>query len=106
MKESGYAGFQMLIDVHLRNRDEPRKICFTYDLDLQNTGPRIVRVRKEKYVFNTPNEEFKYKLLKGGGTVSVIIIHIIFASHGIFVLGGVWQRDAGQSQLENWLERR
>lgn len=69
VKESGYAGFQMLIDIYLRNRDEPKKICFNYSLDLQNAGPRIVKVQKEKYIFTNPNEEFKYKLLKGGGTV-------------------------------------
>lgn len=69
VKESGYAGFQMLIDVYLRNRDQPKKICFSYDLYLQPTGPRITRVQKEKYIFNNPNDEFKYKLLKGGGVV-------------------------------------
>lgn len=69
VKESGYAGFQMLIDIYLRNRDEPKMISFTYDLDLPNSGPRIVKTQKEKYVFTNPNEEFMFKLLKGGGTV-------------------------------------
>lgn len=69
VKESGYAGFQMLIDIYLRNRDEPKKICFTYDLDFPNSGPRMVKTQKEKYVFANPNEEFMFKLLKGGGTV-------------------------------------
>lgn len=69
VKESGYAGFQMLIDIYFRNRDSPKKIYFSYELDLPNPGPRLARVQKEKYIFTNPNDEFKYKLLKGGGVV-------------------------------------
>lgn len=74
MKESGYAGFNMPIDIYLRNRDEPKKICFNYDLHLQNTGPPIVKVQNEKYVFNAPGDDFKYKLLKGGGMVRIFAL--------------------------------
>lgn len=70
VKESGYAGFQMLIDIYLKNKYDPKKIGFTYELDLPNSGPRISRVQKEKYIFQNPSEEFRYKLLKGGGIVS------------------------------------
>lgn len=70
VKESGYAGFQMFIDVYLRNRDQPKKISFTYELDLPNTGPRFARVQKEKFIFNNPNDDFRNKLIKGGGVVS------------------------------------
>lgn len=70
LKESGYAGFQLLIDIYLRNRDHPKKISFTYDLELPlKGGPKIVRTQKEKYIFTNPNDEFRYKLLKGGGVV-------------------------------------
>lgn len=67
VKESGYAGFTLPIEVYLRNKDEPKKITFNYDLNLQPTGPPLIKVQKEKYVFNMPNEDFKFKLLKGGG---------------------------------------
>lgn len=70
VKESGYAGFTLPIDIYLRNKDEPKKIKFNYDLHLQPTGPAIVNVQKEKYVFNSPNDEFKSRLLRGGGVVS------------------------------------
>lgn len=67
LKESGYAGFEIPIDIYLKNKDEPKKIQFKYDLNLQNEGPAISKVQKEKYVFHNPSEEFKKKLLKGGG---------------------------------------
>ncbi|RZC39666.1 YEATS and/or MIP-T3 domain containing protein [Asbolus verrucosus] len=69
VKESGYAGFNLPIDIYLRNNNEPKKIRFNYDLHLQQSGPAILKVQKEKYVFNSPTEEFKMKLLKGGGTI-------------------------------------
>lgn len=67
MKESGYAGFEIPIDIYLRNKEEPKKIQFKYDLNLQNDGPAITKVQKEKYVFHNPSEEFKKRLLRGGG---------------------------------------
>lgn len=70
VKESGYAGFTLPIEIYLRNREEPKKIRFNYDLNLQNNGPPIVKVQKEKHVFVSPVDDFKYKLLNGGGTVS------------------------------------
>lgn len=67
VKESGYAGFPLPIDIYLRNNEEPKKIKFVYDLNLQSQGPPICKVQKEKYVFNNPSEEFRHKLMKGGG---------------------------------------
>lgn len=67
VKESGYAGFNFPIEVYLKNRDEPKKIKFNYDLHLQNAGPAIKKVRNEPYVFQSPSDEFRRKLLKGGG---------------------------------------
>ncbi|EEZ97363.1 protein ENL [Tribolium castaneum] len=69
VKESGYAGFNFPIDIYLRNNNEPKKIRFTYDLTLQQSGPPIVKVQKEKYVFTSVSDEFKMKLLKGGATI-------------------------------------
>lgn len=62
IKESGYAGFNFPIDIYLKNKDEPKKIQFMYDLTLQQSG-----FLKDRYIFQNPNDEFKKKLLKGGG---------------------------------------
>ncbi|CAG4935583.1 unnamed protein product [Colias eurytheme] len=62
IKESGYAGFIFPIEIYLKNKDEPKKIKFTYDLTLQQSG-----FLKDRYVFQNPNDEFRRKLLKGGG---------------------------------------
>lgn len=70
MKESGYAGFNLLIDLYLKNAEEPKKISFFYDLSLQQTGPAIYKVQKEKYVFHHPNEEFRQRLIKGGAVLT------------------------------------
>uniref|UniRef100_A0A034VIT4 Protein ENL n=1 Tax=Bactrocera dorsalis TaxID=27457 RepID=A0A034VIT4_BACDO len=65
--ESGYAGFLLPIDIYFRNRDEPKRIQFTYDLDLQQTGPPHHRFEVQKFVFDHVSDEFRQKLLKGGG---------------------------------------
>lgn len=62
VKESGYAGFMLPIEIYLKNKDEPKKIKFSYDFTLQQSG-----FLKDRYVFNNTNEEFRKKLLKGGG---------------------------------------
>lgn len=62
VKESGYAGFIFPIEIYLKNKDEPKKIKFTYDFTLQQSG-----FLKDRYIFQNPNEEFRKKLLKGGG---------------------------------------
>lgn len=69
VKESGYAGFPLPIDIYVKNnKDEPRKIRFNYELCLNDRGtPPISKVTRETYVFN-PSEDFRRKLIKGGGT--------------------------------------
>ncbi|CAK1542241.1 unnamed protein product [Leptosia nina] len=62
IKEAGYAGFIFPIEIYLKNKDEPKKIKFTYDLTLQQSG-----FLKDRYIFQNPNDEFRRKLLKGGG---------------------------------------
>lgn len=62
IKESGYAGFIFPIEIYLKNKDEPKKIKFSYDFTLQQSG-----FLKDRYIFQNPNEEFRKKLLKGGG---------------------------------------
>lgn len=62
VKESGYAGFIFPIEIYVKNKDEPKKIKFTYDFTLQQSG-----ILKDRYVFQNPNEDFRKKLLRGGG---------------------------------------
>ncbi|XP_022258556.1 protein AF-9-like isoform X2 [Limulus polyphemus] len=69
VSESGYAGFNMLIDVHFRNKEEPKKVEFEYDLYLRLEGP-VANTRGEKLTFQNPTEEFRKKLLKAGGVRS------------------------------------
>lgn len=75
VKESGYAGFPLPIDIYVKNKEEPRKIRFNYELILQERGsPPISKVFREKYIFS-PSEDFRRKLIKGGG-VSIYITFI------------------------------
>lgn len=74
LKESGYAGFPLPIDLYIRNNDEPRKIRFKYELVLQERGlPPMSRIVRETYVFS-PSEDFRRKLIKGGG-VSIVLLN-------------------------------
>ncbi|XP_072458091.1 protein ENL isoform X3 [Notamacropus eugenii] len=68
VEESGYAGFIMPIEVHFKNKEEPKKVCFTYDLFLNLEGnPPVNHLRCEKLTFNNPTKEFRSKLLRAGG---------------------------------------
>ncbi|KAB1259185.1 Protein ENL [Camelus dromedarius] len=51
-------------------KEEPRKVCFTYDLFLNLEGnPPVNHLRCEKLTFNNPTIEFRYKLLMAGGVM-------------------------------------
>ncbi|XP_063056784.1 protein ENL isoform X3 [Engraulis encrasicolus] len=68
VEESGYAGFLMPIEVYFKNREEPKKVCFNYDLFLNLEGnPPVNHLRCEKLTFNNPTSEFRRKLIKAGG---------------------------------------
>ncbi|XP_072373034.1 protein AF-9 isoform X1 [Scyliorhinus torazame] len=68
VEESGYAGFIMPIEVYFKNKEEPKKVRFDYDLFLHLEGhPPVNHLRCEKLTFNNPTEEFRQKLLKAGG---------------------------------------
>ncbi|KDR18313.1 protein AF-9 isoform X2 [Zootermopsis nevadensis] len=62
VKETGYAGFNLPIDICFRTGDEPKKVRFNYDLDLQPT-----KVQRETYVFRNPDEDLRRRLICGGG---------------------------------------
>ncbi|XP_024864020.1 protein AF-9 isoform X2 [Kryptolebias marmoratus] len=69
VEESGYAGFILPIEVYFKNKEEPKKVRFDYDLFLHLEGhPPVNHLRCEKLTFNNPTEEFRKKLLKAGGT--------------------------------------
>lgn len=75
--ETGYAGFPLQIDIYLKNKHEPSKIRFNYHLTLQPKGPPLCNVKKEKYVFKNPSEDFRRKLIKGGGvSISILIDNV------------------------------
>ncbi|MGH0188467.1 UNVERIFIED_CONTAM: hypothetical protein FKN15_029852 [Acipenser sinensis] len=68
VEESGYAGFIMPIEVYFKNKEEPKRVCFTYDLFLNLEGnPPVNHLRCEKLTFNNPTREFRHKLVKAGG---------------------------------------
>ncbi|KAI1887775.1 hypothetical protein AGOR_G00193830 [Albula goreensis] len=68
VEESGYAGFILPIEVYFKNKEEPKKVRFDYDLFLHLDGhPPVNHLRCEKLTFNKPTEEFCRKLLKAGG---------------------------------------
>ncbi|XP_076833573.1 MLLT1 superfamily elongation complex subunit b isoform X3 [Brachyhypopomus gauderio] len=72
VEESGYAGFLMPIEVYFKNKEEPKKVCFNYDLFLNLEGnPPVNHLRCEKLTFNNPTHEFRRKLLKAGGVMVI-----------------------------------
>lgn len=67
VEQSGYAGFNMLIDVHFRNKEDPKMVRFQYDLFLHTEAmPPVNHTRLEKLTFTNPTEDFRKKLLKAG----------------------------------------
>ncbi|XP_043917260.1 protein AF-9 isoform X2 [Protopterus annectens] len=72
VEESGYAGFILPIEVYFKNKEEPKKVRFDYDLFLHLEGhPPVNHLRCEKLTFNNPTEEFRRKLLKAGGELII-----------------------------------
>ncbi|KAI2808002.1 Mllt3p [Blomia tropicalis] len=71
ISESGYASFDLPIYVYFRNRLEPKSTILEYDMTIDLTKP-ITKFQREKLTFQNPSEEFKKKLLKGGGILSMI----------------------------------
>ena len=68
VKESGYGSFNMAIEVYFRNKDDLKFQRFEYDLLLPNAqDPPINQLRSETLTFQSPNEEFRSRLIKGGG---------------------------------------
>ena len=71
VSQSGYGSFMLPVEVFFRNKDEPKKVRFEYDLLLPNLNdPPINQIRSECLTFQNPSEEFRQKLLKAGGVSS------------------------------------
>ncbi|KAJ9574052.1 hypothetical protein L9F63_008578, partial [Diploptera punctata] len=70
VKESGYAGFNLQIEIYFRSDEEPKKVRYNYDLHLQTSGPSISKVQREKYVFRNPDEDLRRRLIRGGGVIT------------------------------------
>lgn len=71
--EAGYGSFFLAIEVYFKSKEEPRKLKFDYDLFLPLYGaPPIDNIRSEALTFKNPTDEFKRKLIKGGGIVTSI----------------------------------
>ena len=68
VSESGYAGFELPIDIYFKNKEEPKKITYLYDLCLL-IKEAVRNTRREKLTFQNPSLEFKKKLLGGGGRI-------------------------------------
>ena len=103
MKESGYGCFSLPIEVYFKNKDEPRKVKFDYDLFLQSEGPPISHVRYEKMTFKNPSEDFRIKLIKGGGVSSLTFCLSMLSVnfHRVFCQVGVINSDSGTVLTSN-----
>ena len=81
VSESGYGSFNLPVEVYFRNKDEPKKVRFEYDLLLPNLNdPPINQIRSECLTFQNPSEEFRQKLLTAGGVET--------GGAGVGVVGG------------------
>lgn len=76
VNESGYGSFEIIIEVHFRNKSEPRKAEIKYDLWLA-TGSfdPVTNQHPEKMKFYDVPEDFANRLFKAGG---VSIHHFVF----------------------------
>ncbi|EMP34042.1 Protein AF-9 [Chelonia mydas] len=101
VEESGYAGFILPIEVYFKNKEEPKKVRFDYDLFLHLEGhPPVNHLRCEKLTFNNPTEEFRKKLLKAGGRVlhqSLTVSGILGVGEWIMVMSDGTSVPSGQS---------
>lgn len=70
LKESGYAGFELPIDIYFKGqgRDDPKKTTIVYDLNLQSNMSNH-NVEKREYTFSNPSPELRRKLLDSGGVI-------------------------------------
>lgn len=66
VKESGYAGFYLDIDIYFKGQcNDPEKATFNYDLSLPSLyeGPMTMKQRR-KYIFQNPSPNFRQILVE------------------------------------------
>lgn len=80
VKETGYAGFTLPIDVYFKTTEEPKKLHLNYDLDLQPRGPPISKVLTQEFVFRNPGEDLRRRLIKGGGVSPLHFMYLFVYS--------------------------
>ena len=89
VSESGYGSFIIPIEIYFKTKENLRKIKFDYDLFLHLEGsPPVNHVRCEKLTFGNPNEEFKARLVKGGGVSKARLVKGGGVSKARLVKGG------------------
>ena len=76
--ENGYGCFMLPIEIHFKNKEDPRKIRFEYDLFLHMEGVPVNHIRCEKLTFQNPTQDFRRKLLKAGGVSLISTLNITF----------------------------
>lgn len=68
VKETGYAGFEIPIEIYFKNRDKQNHLVYVVDLCLLTELPNSSS-KKEKLTFYNPNKDFERCLLKAGAQV-------------------------------------
>uniref|UniRef100_F6VS86 YEATS domain-containing protein n=1 Tax=Ciona intestinalis TaxID=7719 RepID=F6VS86_CIOIN len=70
VRQTGYAGFKILIDIHFKNKSEPKSVQFQYNMFLHMENmPPVNHTRVEMLTFTNPAEDFRSKLLCAGGVL-------------------------------------
>lgn len=65
VKETGYAGFEIPIQIYFKNREKPNHLVFVHDLSLlANKSNDANTIEKIKFI--NPNREFEKCLIKSG----------------------------------------
>ncbi|PFX31769.1 protein AF-9-like [Stylophora pistillata] len=101
ISEQGYGGFYLPIEVYFKNKIEPRKLRFDYDLILPALGSLpIDNIRSEALTFTNPTDEFRRKLVKGGGIVKKTTTTNGFHSSSSLVNGTTSEQSIGTKDTQ------
>ncbi|KAL3866280.1 hypothetical protein ACJMK2_043587 [Sinanodonta woodiana] len=73
-----YADVDLTIEIYFKNKEEPQKIRFNYNLFLKTQKPASY-IRCEKLTFIKPSDEFKKLLIKAGGVYVLPPVRAQFA---------------------------
>ncbi|CAF5010973.1 unnamed protein product, partial [Rotaria magnacalcarata] len=82
IKETGYAGFHLPIEIFFKTRKDPKKFRIEYDLDLHTNVDGHPYRQKESYVrkyrctFYNPDPELRQKILAAGGVSKLFFLSL------------------------------